>query len=58
MTLRKIRTTPTKCQACGRRAWCAVTTASGHRRCFDCWLAYYRRREAQGEALLIGANKY
>ncbi len=35
--------TKRRCQVCQRADWCAVTTSTSLRRCFACWLAYYRR---------------
>ncbi len=32
------------CQTCGLRQWCAITFASGLRRCFVCWATAYARR--------------
>lgn len=33
-----------RCGVCFARFWCALTTRSDMRRCFLCWIGYYRQR--------------
>ena len=37
-----------RCQVCGERSWCALSTADGRRRCLPCWMA--ARQAAQQQA--------
>jgi hypothetical protein len=32
------------CDSCRHRAWCAISLASGLRRCWACWVAAYHDR--------------
>lgn len=35
-----------RCQECKKHNWCCMTTLTGLRRCWLCWLEYYERRTA------------